>query len=121
MKYNEPILLVGETGTGKTTLVQNLAARLGKTLTVLVYLQIFGIVLHMHSHLYCIKMSNIMSINVFFIFQNLSQQSDIADLLGGFKPTSARSICIQIHQELVEMFCKDFTKSHKVWKHMFLC
>lgn len=79
VKYNEPILLVGETGTGKTTLVQNLATRLGKTLTVL----------------------------------NMSQQSDIADLLGGFKPKSARSICIQIHQELVEMFCKDFTKSHK--------
>lgn len=54
VKYNEPILLVGETGTGKTTLVQNLATRLGKTLTVLVCLQIFGIILHMHSHLYCI-------------------------------------------------------------------
>lgn len=34
--YNEPVLLVGETGTGKTTLVQSLATRLGQTLTVLV-------------------------------------------------------------------------------------
>lgn len=37
VKYNEPILLVGETGTGKTTLVQNLAIRLGQQLTVLVW------------------------------------------------------------------------------------
>lgn len=36
VKYNEPVLLVGETGTGKTTLVQNLALRLGQKLTVLV-------------------------------------------------------------------------------------
>lgn len=36
VKYNEPVLLVGETGTGKTTLVQNLAARIGQKLTVLV-------------------------------------------------------------------------------------
>jgi midasin len=38
VKYNEPILLVGETGTGKTTLVQNLAMMLGQKLTVLVLL-----------------------------------------------------------------------------------
>ena len=36
VKYNESILLVGETGTGKTTLVQNLAMMLGQKLTVLV-------------------------------------------------------------------------------------
>jgi len=36
VKWNEPVLLVGETGTGKTTLVQNLALRLGQKLTVLV-------------------------------------------------------------------------------------
>lgn len=36
VKCNEPVLLIGETGTGKTTLVQNLATRLGQKLTVLV-------------------------------------------------------------------------------------
>lgn len=37
VEFNEPILLVGETGTGKTTLVQNLAERLGHPLIVLVF------------------------------------------------------------------------------------
>lgn len=34
------MLLVGETGTGKTTLVQTLASRLGQKLTVLVCCQL---------------------------------------------------------------------------------
>lgn len=37
VKHNQPVLLVGETGTGKTTVVQNLAMRLGQPLTVLVW------------------------------------------------------------------------------------
>lgn len=36
VEYNEPVLLVGETGTGKTTLVQNLAHWIGQKLTVMV-------------------------------------------------------------------------------------
>ncbi|XP_038723701.1 midasin [Tripterygium wilfordii] len=72
VKYNEPVLLVGETGTGKTTLVQNLAMRLGQKLTVL----------------------------------NLSQQSDVADLLGGFKPMDARFICIPLYKDFEDLFSR---------------
>ncbi|KAJ6683499.1 hypothetical protein OIU85_007210, partial [Salix viminalis] len=75
VKYNESILLVGETGTGKTTLVQNLAMMLGQKLTVL----------------------------------NLSQQSDVADLLGGFKPIDSLSICIPLYKEFEVLFSKTFS------------
>jgi midasin len=37
IKFNEPVLLVGETGTGKTTTVQNLAAWLKQPLAVVVW------------------------------------------------------------------------------------
>ncbi|KAK6125035.1 hypothetical protein DH2020_041213 [Rehmannia glutinosa] len=75
VKFNEPVLLVGETGTGKTTLVQALATRLGQKLTVL----------------------------------NLSQQSDAADLLGGFKPMDARFVCIPLYQEFENLFTNTFS------------
>ncbi|KAK1575506.1 hypothetical protein Q3G72_006073 [Acer saccharum] len=75
VRWNESVLLVGETGTGKTTLVQNLAKMLGQRLTVL----------------------------------NLSQQSDVADLLGGFKPMDARFICIPLYKEFEYLFSKTFS------------
>lgn len=74
VKFNEPVLLVGETGTGKTTLVQSLATRLGQRLTVL----------------------------------NLSQQSDVADLLGGFKPTDAHHVCIPLYNQFESLYNKTF-------------
>ncbi|KAG7997478.1 hypothetical protein I3843_01G213100 [Carya illinoinensis] len=75
VKCNEPVLLVGETGTGKTTLVQYLAMKLTQKLTVL----------------------------------NLSQQSDVADLLGGFKPMDARFICFPLYKEFEDLFSKTFS------------
>ncbi|CAK9179917.1 unnamed protein product [Ilex paraguariensis] len=99
VKCNEPVLLVGETGTGKTTLVQNLAMRLGQKLTVL----------------------------------NLSQQSDVADLLGGFKPMNAQLVCIPLYKEFENLFTSTFSSkdneeflarlkkflSDKNWKLLF--
>ncbi|CAN8238565.1 unnamed protein product [Cochlearia groenlandica] len=69
VEYNEPVLLVGETGTGKTTLVQNLAQWIGQKLTVL----------------------------------NLSQQSDIVDLLGGFKPIDSNLMCRMLYNEFNDL------------------
>lgn len=66
----EPVLLVGETGIGKTTVVQQLADSLGFKLTAV----------------------------------NLSQQSEIGDLLGGFKPVNIRSLAIPLKEEFDELF-----------------
>ncbi|TKA35072.1 hypothetical protein B0A54_14581, partial [Friedmanniomyces endolithicus] len=66
----EPLLLVGETGVGKTTAVQHLASHLGKKLEPF----------------------------------NLSQQSEAGDLLGGFKPVTARSLIIPMKDEFDELF-----------------
>lgn len=46
-----------------------------------------------------------------FIFQNLSQQSDVADLLGGFKPISPQYVCIPLYKECEELFSKTFSLS----------
>ncbi|XP_027334240.1 midasin [Abrus precatorius] len=80
VRYNEPVLLVGETGTGKTTIVQNLASRLGQKLTVL----------------------------------NLSQQSDVADLLGGFKPMDAQFVYFPLYKEFEDIFTRTFSKKKNV-------
>ncbi|TQE13576.1 hypothetical protein C1H46_000907 [Malus baccata] len=74
VNWNEPVLLVGETGTGKTTLVQDLAMRLGQKLTVL----------------------------------NLSQQSDVADLLGGYKPMDMKFIYNPLYKEFRDLFSESF-------------
>ncbi|PVH31778.1 hypothetical protein PAHAL_9G230700 [Panicum hallii] len=89
IKFNEPVLLVGETGTGKTTIVQNLAAWLKRPLTVV----------------------------------NLSQQSDISDLLGGFKPTDAWSICFPLYIEFKDLFCRSFPAkdNEAILRHCDVC
>ncbi|KAL0341854.1 UNVERIFIED_CONTAM: Midasin, partial [Sesamum calycinum] len=40
---------------------------------------------------------------------NLSQQSDVADLLGGFKPVDARFVCIPLYQEFENLFTNTFS------------
>ncbi|TVY82548.1 Midasin [Lachnellula suecica] len=70
VKMSEPVLLVGETGIGKTTVIQQLADSLGHKLTAV----------------------------------NLSQQSEIGDLLGGFKPVDVRSLGIPLKDEFDELF-----------------
>lgn len=66
----EPVLLVGETGIGKTTVIQQLADSLGCKLTAV----------------------------------NLSQQSEVGDLLGGFKPVNIRSLAIPLKEEFDDLF-----------------
>lgn len=44
-----------------------------------------------------------------FLFQNLSQQSDVADLLGGFKPRDAQFICFPLYKEFEDLFSKTFS------------
>lgn len=70
VKMMEPVLLVGETGIGKTTVVQQLADSLGYKLTAV----------------------------------NLSQQSEVGDLLGGFKPVNIRSLAIPLKEEFDALF-----------------
>ncbi|KAK4546637.1 hypothetical protein LTR36_001854 [Oleoguttula mirabilis] len=71
----EPLLLVGETGVGKTTAVQHLANHLGKKLEPF----------------------------------NLSQQSEAGDLLGGFKPVTARSLMVPMKDDFDELFRTSFS------------
>ena len=66
----EPVLLVGETGTGKTSCVQYLARLLGRSLLVI----------------------------------NLNQQSDSADLLGGYKPVDFKYKIAPVRQQFEALF-----------------
>ncbi|XP_018570303.1 midasin [Anoplophora glabripennis] len=74
INLNEPVLLVGETGTGKTSSVQYLAHTIGQKLVVI----------------------------------NMNQQSDSADLLGGFKPVDLKFIVAPIRREFERIFCNYF-------------
>lgn len=75
VKMAEPCLLIGETGTGKTTLIQHLADTLGYKLVVV----------------------------------NLSQQSDVSDLLGGYKPLNLRALAVPLKEEFEDLFESTFS------------
>lgn len=66
----EPVLLVGETGTGKTSSIQYLAKSTGHRLTVI----------------------------------NMNQQSESADLLGGYKPVDLKFLISPIREEFEILF-----------------
>ena len=72
----EALLLVGETGTGKTAAVQALARAAGARLVVV----------------------------------NLSTQSDSADLLGGFKPREAGTLCYPLVAAFSQLFADTFPR-----------
>ncbi|KAJ6240735.1 midasin-related [Anaeramoeba flamelloides] len=73
---SEPPLLVGETGTGKTSIIQYLANLTYNKLVV----------------------------------QNMSQQTDSSDLLGGFKPVDIRLLCTPLKQTFEKLFIKTFSE-----------
>ncbi|CAL5218660.1 g365 [Coccomyxa viridis] len=74
----EPVLLVGETGTGKTTLVQHLAEQVGTKLVAL----------------------------------NLSQQTDSADLLGGFQPVDPSHALLPLLEHFQELVRRTWVKGN---------
>ena len=89
VEMSEPVLLVGETGTGKTTVVQQVASLLNKKLIVI----------------------------------NVSQQTEMGDLLGGYKPVDCRTIAIPLIEEFEELFVASFSmkKNEKFYKILHKC
>lgn len=86
---NEPVLLVGETGTGKTSSVQYLARQTGHKLVVI----------------------------------NMNQQSDSADLLGGYKPVDLKYVIRPIRTEFENLFRSFYNveKNKKFLHHIDTC
>ncbi|VDM20698.1 unnamed protein product [Hydatigera taeniaeformis] len=89
IQHAEPVLLVGETGTGKTSAIQRLALMAGRRLRVL----------------------------------NLSQQSDIVDLLGGFKPVDSRALMYPVKERFESLFMKTFRleSNRRFLEHIQTC
>ncbi|ETN39269.1 uncharacterized protein HMPREF1541_05492 [Cyphellophora europaea CBS 101466] len=77
ISFSEACLLVGETGVGKTSLVQHIASLVGQTLHVV----------------------------------NLSQQSEVSDLLGGLKPVTTRSLVLPLIEQFNILFDDTFSAS----------
>ncbi|KAF9424906.1 hypothetical protein HW555_000207 [Spodoptera exigua] len=86
---NEPVLLVGETGTGKTSSVQYIARQTGNKLVVI----------------------------------NMNQQSDSADLLGGYKPVDLKYVIRPIRLHFEELFRNYYNvdKNKKFLGHIETC
>ncbi|KAM4633655.1 midasin [Polymixia lowei] len=76
----EPVLLVGETGTGKTSTVQYLARLSGHKLRVV----------------------------------NMNQQSDTADLLGGYKPVDHKLILLPLREAFEDLFSQTYSRKQNL-------
>ncbi|KAM6905784.1 midasin isoform 2-T2 [Lycodopsis pacificus] len=76
----EPVLLVGETGTGKTSTVQHLARVTGHRLRVV----------------------------------NMNQQSDTADLLGGYKPVDHKQILLPLREAFEDLFSQSYSRKQNL-------
>uniref|UniRef100_A0A671LK38 Midasin n=1 Tax=Sinocyclocheilus anshuiensis TaxID=1608454 RepID=A0A671LK38_9TELE len=76
----EPVLLVGETGTGKTSTVQYLAEMTGHKLRVV----------------------------------NMNQQSDTADLLGGYKPVDQKLILLPFREVFEDLFSQTYSRKQNL-------
>ncbi|XP_023288825.1 midasin [Orussus abietinus] len=85
----EPVLLVGETGTGKTSCIQYLARSTGHKLIVI----------------------------------NMNQQSESADLLGGYKPVDFKFLITPIREEFEILFRSYFAiePNQKFLEHIATC
>ncbi|XP_034018727.1 midasin-like [Thalassophryne amazonica] len=76
----EPVLLVGETGTGKTSTVQYLSRVTGHKLRVV----------------------------------NMNQQSDTADLLGGYKPVDHKQILLPLREAFEDLFSQTYSRKQNL-------
>lgn len=79
VEQNEPVLLVGETGVGKTSSVQYLAYQTNHKLTVV----------------------------------NMNNQSDVSDLLGGFKPVDLSYVMTPLRIEFEILLAETFVSNNE--------
>lgn len=88
-QQNEPILLVGETGTGKTSSVQYLAYQTNHKLVVV----------------------------------NMNNQSDVSDLIGGYKPVEMSFIITPLRNEFENLFVRTFDviRNERFLSHIAEC
>lgn len=89
VEENEPVLLVGETGVGKTSSVQYLAYQTNHKLVVV----------------------------------NMNNQSDVSDLIGGFKPVDLAFVIAPLRAEFEFLFRQtvDERKNEKVLNNISIC
>ena len=107
----EPVLLVGETGTGKTSTVQHLARSLNQEYVAdgrWSYCSLGDGPANVAS-LADTRALPIASLARLVVI-NMSQQSDSADLLGGFKPVNIRALSEPILDKFRKIFFKTFSR-----------